>query len=62
MRARIAILSLLIVIVFGPLVLLAQQAPAQVVFPDDAKFSELASAFQEKTHITGSGWADEFQK
>ncbi len=63
MRTRIAILSLLIVIVFGPLVLLAQQqAPAQVVFPDDAKFSELQSAFQEKTQVSGSAWADEFQK
>ncbi|MCX8103913.1 MAG: hypothetical protein N3E42_05730 [Candidatus Bipolaricaulota bacterium] len=62
MRARIAILSLLIVVVFGPLTLLAQQAPAQVVFPDDAKFSELQSAFQEKTKITGSAWAEEFQK
>ncbi|MCS7197264.1 MAG: hypothetical protein NZ930_01035 [Candidatus Bipolaricaulota bacterium] len=61
MRARIAMLSLLIGILFGPLTLLAQQH-AQVVFPDDAKFSELQSAFQEKTKITGSAWADEFQK
>lgn len=62
MRVRIATLSLFIVILFGPLTLLAQQVPAQVVFPDDAKFSELQSAFQEKTQITGSAWADEFQK
>lgn len=62
MRVRIAMLSLFIIILFGPLTLLAQQAPAQVVFPDDAKFSELQSAFQEKTQITGSAWADEFQK
>lgn len=61
MRARIAMLGLLIAILFGPLTLLAQQQ-AQVVFPDDAKFSELQSAFQEKTKITGSAWADEFQK
>jgi len=62
MRARVVIVSLLIAVVFGPLVLLAQQPPAQVVFPDDPKFSELQSAFQEKTQITGSAWADEFQK
>jgi hypothetical protein len=62
MRARVVIVSLLIAVVFGPLVLLAQQSPAQVVFPDDPKFSELQSAFQEKTKIAGSAWADEFQK
>jgi len=62
MRARVVIVSLLIAVVFGPLMLLAQQPPAQVVFPDDPKFSELQSAFQEKTQITGSAWADEFQK
>lgn len=61
MRARITMLSLVIVLLVGPLTLLAQQH-AQVVFPDDAKFSELQSAFQEKTKITGSAWADEFQK
>jgi hypothetical protein len=62
MRARVVIVSLLIAVVFGPLVLLAQQSPAPVVFPDDPKFSELQSAFQEKTKIAGSAWADEFQK
>jgi hypothetical protein len=62
MRARVVIVSLLIAVVFGPLVLLAQQSPAQVVFPDDPKFSELQSVFQEKTKIAGSAWADEFQK
>jgi hypothetical protein len=62
MRARVVIVSLLIAVVFGPLVLLAQQSPAPVVFPDDPKFSELQSVFQEKTKIAGSAWADEFQK
>jgi hypothetical protein len=62
MRARVVIVSLSIAVVFGPLVLLAQQSPAQVVFPDDPKFSELQSVFQEKTKIAGSAWADEFQK
>lgn len=62
MLTRGVLLGLLIAVVFGPLTLLAQQAPAHVVFPDDAKFSELQSAFQEKTKITGSAWAEEFQK
>ena len=62
MRVRIAMLSLLIVVVFGPLTPLAQQAPAQAVFPDDPKFSELESTFQQKTQVSGSAWAAEFQK
>lgn len=62
MHTRVALLSFVIVILFGPLALFAQQAPAQVVFPDDAKFSELQSAFQERTKIAGPAWAEEFQK
>ncbi len=62
MRARIILLAFVVILLAGPPILFAQQPPAQVVFPDDPKFSELQSAFQEKTQIAGSAWADEFQK
>ncbi len=41
-----------------------QTSPTQpeVVFPGDAKFSELESQFQEKTKISGAAWAEEFKK
>jgi len=63
MYMRLAALAMLLLSLMVP-ALHAQQAPThpQVVFPDDPKFSELQSAFQEKTQITGSAWADEFQK
>jgi hypothetical protein len=63
MHMRLAALTMLLLSLMVP-ALHAQQAPTQpqAIFPDDPKFSELQSAFQEKTQITGSAWADEFQK
>ncbi|MCL6642162.1 MAG: hypothetical protein K6T71_02410 [Candidatus Bipolaricaulota bacterium] len=63
MHIRLAGLTMLLLSLMVP-ALHAQQAPRQphVVFPGDAQFSELESAFQEKTKVSGSAWADEFQK
>ncbi|MBI3461157.1 hypothetical protein HY009_09535 [Candidatus Acetothermia bacterium] len=40
------------------------QAPAQpeLVFPGDAKFSELENKLREKTQISGAAWVEEFKK
>ncbi|MDW8141302.1 MAG: hypothetical protein RMJ90_03335 [Candidatus Bipolaricaulota bacterium] len=66
---RIALLgvSLAVLSLVGPLTpsLYAQpptqtQPPVEVVFPGDAKFSEIESKFREKTKV--SSWAEEFQK
>lgn len=68
-RMRIALLVTLFVTLgaVGSLTpsLYAQQAPQaqppiEVLFPGDAKFSEIESKFQEKTKV--SNWAEEFQK
>jgi hypothetical protein len=60
-RCSIALLSLLLISgLVSPLA--SAQTQPEVVFPGDAKFSELESTFQEKTKITESAWADEFQK
>jgi hypothetical protein len=36
--------------------------PVEIVFPGDAKFSELESKLQEKTRISGAAWVDEFKR
>lgn len=64
MLARYCAIALLVLLLISGLVgpFASAQTQSEVVFPSDAKFSELESAFQEKTKITGSAWAEEFQK
>lgn len=64
MLARYRAIALFILVLISGLVspFASAQTQSEVVFPNDAKFSELQSAFQEKTKITGSAWAQEFQK